>query len=262
MTQNGRKGDDLVLEAVDLHKELGVGEVTVRAIQGVSLQVKRGEFLGIMGPSGSGKSTLLGLIGGLDSPTSGRIFIDGIDITNMSERQLTRIRNEKIGFVFQTFNLIPTLTALENVALPIQFSRNRKGDPHKRAQELLALLGLEDRIKHRPSQLSGGQQQRVAIARALANDPAVLLADEATGHLDTESSDVLMQALRDVQKKMNTTVIVVTHDMDIASQTERVVTLIDGRIARDDDPRTTAQIQAVKTLKEKRTTGEMPTARS
>ena len=262
MTQNGRKGDDLVLEAVDLHKELGVGEVTVRAIQGVSLQVKRGEFLGIMGPSGSGKSTLLGLIGGLDSPTSGRIFIDGIDITDMSERQLTRIRNEKIGFVFQTFNLIPTLTALENVALPIQFSRNRKGDPHKRAQELLALLGLEDGIKHRPSQLSGGQQQRVAIARALANDPAVLLADEATGNLDTESSDVVMQALRDVQKKMNTTVIVVTHDMDIASQTERVVTLIDGRIARDDDPRTTAQIQAVKTLKEKRTTGEMPTARS
>jgi ABC-type lipoprotein export system ATPase subunit len=247
----------LVLEAEDLSKEFGVGEVNVWALQGVSMQVKRGEFLGIIGPSGSGKSTLLGLIGGLDTPTTGRVYIDGIDITDMSERALTRIRNEKIGFVFQTFNLIPTLTALENVALPIQFSRNRKGNPHKRAAELLDMLGLGDRMKHRPTQLSGGQQQRVAIARAMANDPPLLLADEATGNLDTASSEVVMEALANVREKMNTTVIIVTHDMDIASQTERVITLIDGRIAADDDPRSTAQIAAVKSLKEKRATGEM-----
>ena len=251
------KNNGLVLEAEDLSKEFGVGEVNVRALQGVSMQVKRGEMLGIIGPSGSGKSTLLGLIGGLDTPTTGRVYIDGIDITDMSERGLTRIRNEKIGFVFQTFNLIPTLTALENVALPIQFSRNRKGSPHKRAAELLDMLGLGDRMKHRPTQLSGGQQQRVAIARAMANDPPLLLADEATGNLDTASSEVVMEALANVRKSMNTTVIIVTHDMDIASQTERVITLIDGRVAGDEDPRSTAQIAAMKTLKEKRATGEM-----
>ncbi len=248
-----------VLKVENLTKELNVGEVTVHALRGVSMQVGRGEFMGIIGPSGSGKSTLLGLIGGLDNPTSGTVEIDGIDITNLNERRLTAIRNEKIGFVFQSFNLIPTLTALENVALPVQFSTRRRAKPaHKRAAELLDMLGLGDRLDHRPTQLSGGQQQRVAIARALANEPTLILGDEPTGNLDTASSQVVMDALRAVQKQLGTTVIVVTHDMDIASQLDRIVTLIDGHIAEDTDPRSTAQIRAMNLLKEKRGTGELP----
>ncbi len=252
------ESDHLILQAIDLHKQLKVGEVTVQAVRDVSLQVTQGEFLSITGPSGSGKSTLLGLIGGLDSPTSGQIFIDGVDITRLSERALTRVRNEKIGFVFQFFNLIPTLTAYENVVLPIQFARQRKFNPGKRAKELLELLGLSDRARHRPSQLSGGQQQRVAIARALANNPPLLLCDEPTGSLDTEASETVMQALRNVQRQMNTTVIIVTHNMDVASQMDRLITLVDGQIARDTDPRSVAQLMAVNMLKEKRATGEMP----
>ncbi len=246
-----------VLEVENVTKQLQVGEVKVQALQGVSLNVARGEFLGIIGPSGSGKSTLLGLIGGLDSPTSGTVTIDGQDITHLNERALTRVRNEKIGFVFQFFNLVPTLTARENVALPIQFSRSRKGDARVRAKELLELLGLGDRLGHRPAQLSGGQQQRVAIARALANNPALLLCDEPTGSLDTTSSEVVMNALRDVQKRMNTTVIVVTHNMEIASQMDRLVTLTDGRIATDVDARASAQTAAVEFFKQKRATGEL-----
>ncbi len=250
-----------VLRAENLTKELKVGEVTVQALRGVSLSVASGEFMGIIGPSGSGKSTLLGLIGGLDTPTSGSVFIDGIDITHMSERALTRIRNEKIGFVFQFFNLIPTLTAVENVALPIQFARHRQYNPGQRAKELLQMLGLGDRMHHRPTQLSGGQQQRVAIARALANSPALLLCDEPTGSLDSESSEVVMKALRDVQKTTGTTVIIVTHNMDVASQVDRLVTLADGRIANDVDPHSTAQMAAVRMLKEKRATGELSTVK-
>jgi putative ABC transport system ATP-binding protein len=226
-------------------------------LRGVSLTVQRGEFMGIIGPSGSGKSTLLGLIGGLDTPTSGKVYIDGTDITSMNERALTRIRNEKIGFVFQFFNLIPTLTAWENVALPMQFSSKHKGSASKRAKELLDLLGLGDRLTHRPTQLSGGQQQRVAIARALANNPPLVLCDEPTGSLDTEASDNVMKALRDVQQKTYTTVIIVTHDPDVASQLDRLITLVDGAIAGDADPRSTAQQAAVRLLKDKRATGEL-----
>jgi len=246
-----------VLNVQDLRKDLQLGEVTVQALKGVTLNVARGEFMGIIGPSGSGKSTLLGLIGGLDNPTSGKVFIDGTDITSMNERALTRIRNEKIGFVFQFFNLIPTLTALENVSLPIQFSRKRRADPGKRAKELLDMLGLGDRFHHGPTQLSGGQQQRVAIARALANDPALILCDEPTGSLDSESSDTVMSALRGVQQEMHTTVIIVTHDPNIASQLDRLVTLVDGHIASDTDPLSTAQQAAVAVLKDKRATGEL-----
>jgi putative ABC transport system ATP-binding protein len=246
-----------VLQAEDLRKELKSGEVTVHALRGVTLSVARGEFLGVIGPSGSGKSTLLGLIGGLDSPTSGTVQIDGVDITKLDERALTRVRNEKIGFVFQFFNLIPTLTALENVALPIQFSRGRRFNPTKRATELLEMLGLGDRLHHRPTQLSGGQQQRVAMARALANNPPLLLCDEPTGSLDSESAETVMTALREVQKTMKTTIIIVTHSMDVASQVDRLITLIDGAVAKDTDPRSTAQLAAAKMLKEKRATGEM-----
>jgi putative ABC transport system ATP-binding protein len=250
-----------VLRVDNARKELKVGEVTVHALKGVSLSVKQGEFLGIIGPSGSGKSTLLGLIGGLDTPTEGKVFIDGTDITRLNERALTSIRNEKIGFVFQAFNLIPTLTALENVSLPVQFARKQQFNPSKRAKELLETFGLGDRTDHRPAQLSGGQQQRVAIARALSNNPPLLLADEPTGNLDTTSTDIVMNALREVQSKFGTTIIIVTHNMDIASQVDRLITLVDGKIAEDIDPRSTAQRAAVQILKEKRATGEMPAIR-
>ncbi len=256
MSTNNR--NRVVVRTEDLRKDLKMGEVTVHAVRGVSLEVMAGEFLGIIGPSGSGKSTLLGLIGGLDTPTSGRVYIDGEDITDLSERALTRVRNEKIGFVFQFFNLVPTLTALENVALPVQFARNRQFNPTRRAKELLEMLGLGDRMHHRPSQLSGGQQQRVALARALANNPPLLLCDEPTGNLDSESSDVVMRALRTVQEQMNTTVIVVTHNMDVAAQMDRLITLVDGHIAEDIDARSTAQMEAIRLLREKRKTGELP----
>jgi putative ABC transport system ATP-binding protein len=223
-----------VVETQDLRKELKMGQVTVHALRGVTLAVKPAEFLSIIGPSGSGKSTLLGLIGGLDVPTEGKVFLDSVDITQLTERALTRVRNEKIGFVFQFFNLIPTLTALENVALPIQFARKRQFNPNKRAKELLTLLGLEDRMDHRPNQLSGGQQQRVAIARALANNPPLLLCDEPTGNLDSEASDGVMTKLREVQTEMQTTVIVVTHDPTIAQQADRVISLVDGKVAGDE----------------------------
>ncbi len=248
---------DIVLRVQDLRKDLRLGEVTVHALRGVSLMVSRGEFMGIIGPSGSGKSTLLGLIGGLDTPTDGTVTIDGTDITHMNERALTRIRNEKIGFVFQFFNLIPTLTALENVALPMQFSAHHKANANQRAKSLLEMLGLGDRLHHRPTQLSGGQQQRVAIARALANDPPLMLCDEPTGSLDSEASDTVMQALHEVQQRTNTTLIIVTHDPNVASQLDRLVTLVDGQIAGDADPRSTAERAAVQLLKDKRATGEL-----
>jgi putative ABC transport system ATP-binding protein len=187
-------------------------------------------MVGIVGPSGSGKSTLLGLIGGLDTPTSGKIAIDGVDISRMNEDQLTEIRNEKIGFIFQFFNLIPTLTALENVALPMQFARQRRHNPEKRAKELLTALGLRDRMRHRPSELSGGQQQRVAIARALANDPPLLLADEPTGNLDSESGAIVLEALENIRQTAGTTVVIVTHDPALAGRADRVLTLVDGMI--------------------------------
>lgn len=244
-----------VLQTENLHKNINMGKVVVRALRGVTFSVERGEFLGIIGPSGSGKSTLLGLIGGLDTPTDGTIYIDGQNVTNLDENALTRVRNEKIGFVFQFFNLVPTLTALENVALPIQFARKKQFNPHKRAKELLAMLGMADRMSHRPNQLSGGQQQRVAIARALANEPPLLLADEPTGSLDSESSAVVMNTLRDVQQRMGTTVIIVTHDLEIASQVDRIIALNDGQIVKD-DARSTAQLEAVQAYK-KRSTSEL-----
>jgi putative ABC transport system ATP-binding protein len=230
VAKNGRR---VVLRATNLTKDLPLGAVVVHAVRGVNLEIYDNEMVGIVGPSGSGKSTLLGLIGGLDTPTTGRIEIDGVDITNMGEGHLTEVRNEKIGFIFQFFNLIPTLTALENVALPIQFARHPRFDPEKRARELLELLGLGDRMNHRPMELSGGQQQRVAIARALANNPPLLLADEPTGNLDSEASKVVVQALHDVWRETGTTVILVTHDHDLAGQMGRVLELIDGRLMNE-----------------------------
>ena len=227
---NGRRP---VIRVRNLSRELRLGKVSVHALRNVNMDIFAGELVSIVGPSGSGKSTLLGLIGGLDSPSSGSVEIDGVDITNMNEDQLTSIRNEKIGFIFQFFNLIPTLTALENVALPIQFAHKPRYSPDKRARDLLDQLGLADRTGHRPAELSGGQQQRVAIARALANNPPLLLADEPTGNLDTAAGQVVLEALRDVKREFGTTVVIVTHDPEMAAITERQLTLVDGELVND-----------------------------
>ena len=220
-----------VIRTRGLTKDLALGRTVVHALRGVDLDIYAGEIVGIVGPSGSGKSTLLGLIGGLDSPTHGTIEIDGVDVTRMNEDQLTEIRNEKIGFIFQFFNLIPTLTARENVLLPMQFARKRPKHPEKRAKELLQMLGLKDRMNHRPAELSGGQQQRVAIARALANNPPLLLADEPTGNLDTESGAVVLSTLDTIRQQEGTTIVIVTHDEKLAQRTDRILTLVDGQIA-------------------------------
>ena len=219
-----------VIEAREVTRHLKLGTHVVHALRGVDLAIHRNEMVGIIGPSGSGKSTLLGIIGGLDSPTSGTIAIDGVDVTRMREGQLTDIRNQKIGFVFQFFNLIPTLTALENVALPIEFAQVRRHKPFKRAEELLEMLGLGSRLDHRPNELSGGQQQRVAIARALANDPPILLADEPTGNLDSRSGETVLEALSSIRDQNGTTVVLVTHDQSLASRMDRVLSLVDGVI--------------------------------
>jgi len=230
ITGNGRRA---ILRARNLTKDLPLGPEVVHAVRGVDLTIYENEMVAIVGPSGSGKSTLLGLIGGLDTPTTGRIEIDGVDVTNMSEGRLSEVRNEKIGFVFQFFNLIPTLTALENVALPIEFANRPKYEPVQRARDLLGMLGLSDRLNHRPMELSGGQQQRVAIARALANNPPLLLADEPTGNLDSEASEVVLAALREVWRETGTTVVLVTHDHALAERMGRVMELVDGRIVRE-----------------------------
>ncbi len=222
--------DTPIIEVRNLKKEFKLGGENVAALRGVNFAIQRGQMVSIIGPSGSGKSTLLGLIGGLDTSTSGQVIIDGQDISRMNERQLTNIRNEKLGFVFQFFNLIPTLTALENVALPIQFAAKRQFNPTKRARELLAHLGLEDRLGHQPTQLSGGEQQRVAIARALANNPPLLLADEPTGNLNTETGELVLKTIKQLHADFKTTIIIVTHNPDIAKQTERILQLVDGEI--------------------------------
>jgi putative ABC transport system ATP-binding protein len=220
-----------VIQVENLVRSFVLGDQTVHAVDNISFTVSPGEMVSISGPSGSGKSTLLGLLGGLDHATSGRIVIDGTDITSLNETALTRLRNRKIGFVFQFYNLLGTLTALENVALPIRFAAERRHDPVQRATELLSRLGLADRLHHRPNQLSGGQQQRVAIARALANNPPLLLADEPTGNLNTEAGDLVMRTLHRVREEFGTTIVLVTHDPRIADQADRTLLLVDGKIA-------------------------------
>jgi putative ABC transport system ATP-binding protein len=229
-------GTHPVIRVENVTRDLKLGKVTIHALRGVDMAIYGGEFAAIIGPSGSGKSTLLGIIGGLDSPTSGRVEIDGVDISRMNEARLTEIRNEKIGFIFQFFNLIPTLTAVENVMLPIQFARKSQFKPEKRARELLKMLGLGDRLNHRPSELSGGQQQRVAIARALANNPPLILADEPTGNLDSESGALVFETLHQIRNESGTTVVIVTHDPELAHQTDRVLTLVDGKITEQSTP--------------------------
>ncbi len=221
---------DIIIKLDDVWKVYKMGEVEVPALRGINLEVNKGEFLAVMGPSGSGKSTAMNMIGCLDVPTKGRVFLEKHDISKLHESDLAQIRGRKIGFIFQTFNLIPTLSALENVALPMIFQNAPKGERVKRATELLELVGLGDRIKHKPNEMSGGQQQRVAIARSLINDPEVILADEPTGNLDSVSGHKVIDFLKDLHKKEKKTIVMVTHDEDLAKNAESVEYLYDGQI--------------------------------
>ena len=218
------------ISAVNLTKVYGSGDTAVTALDHVSLQVEPGEFVAVMGPSGCGKSTLLHLLGGLDRPTSGSVTIDGHTLSNLSDAKLTELRRHKIGFIFQFFNLIPVLNAVENAALPITLDGVSQTEARERAKEWLTRFGLSDRLGHRPDQLSGGQQQRVAVARALVADPALILADEPTGNLDTRASEEIAGLLRQVANEWGRSVVVVTHDPRIAAHADRIIFLKDGRI--------------------------------
>jgi putative ABC transport system ATP-binding protein len=211
-----------------------MGETEVRALDGVRLNIEKGEMTAIMGPSGSGKSTLLAILGCLDAPTSGAYSLDGINVENMTDDQLAGVRSQKIGFVFQQFNLLARTTALENVMLPLIYSGVSGKERRKRAEEALDKVGLGDRMHHRPNELSGGQQQRVAIARALANNPAILLADEPTGALDSKTGTEIIKLFQDLHRDFGQTVIYVTHDPFIARHTERVVRMADGQVVADE----------------------------
>ncbi len=221
--------NEFVIETFDLTKVYKMGEVEVRALAGVSFKVRRGEVVSIMGPSGSGKSTLMNLIGCLDRPSGGRYILDGQEVSKLNDDQLAVIRNRKVGFVFQSFNLLPRATALANVELPMRYSGMTRGRI-ERAKQALISVGLEDRMKHRPNELSGGQQQRVAIARSLVNDPAILMADEPTGNLNSKAGKEIMDLILNLNRERGTTIIVVTHDPKIAEQTQRVIRLMDGLV--------------------------------
>jgi putative ABC transport system ATP-binding protein len=211
----------------DVHKSLRAGGEAVRILRGISLQVAPGELIALVGPSGSGKSTILGIAAGLDAPTAGRVVIDGVDVTGMPERPLSRLRSRRVGMVFQAYNLLPTLTALENVELPLLVP-GQPARPRGRARELLAGLGLGHRLHHRPSQLSGGEQQRVAVARALVTDPALLVADEPTGNLDTATGEALVNVLLEVRRRHGTAILVATHNLALARRADRLLQVRDG----------------------------------
>jgi putative ABC transport system ATP-binding protein len=219
-----------VIVANDLTKVYMMGEVQVNALCGVSIRIRRGEVVSIMGPSGSGKSTLMNIIGCLDRPTAGEYYLDGELVSELSDDQLAAVRNRKVGFVFQNFNLLSRSTALINVELPLRYAGIREGRREKAVQALEA-VGLGDRVNHRPTELSGGQQQRVALARAIINNPAIIMADEPTGNLDSKSGEEIMRLLLGMNKDFGTTLIIVTHDPKIAEQTERVIRLYDGLVA-------------------------------
>lgn len=221
-----------IIKLDDVWKTYRMGNVKVNALRGLDLAIKEGEFVAIMGPSGSGKSTAVNMVGALDMPTKGKIYLENRDISKLSESDLAQIRGKKIGFIFQQFNLINTLSALENVALPMVFQGVSKEERIKRAKNILEMVGLGDRINHKPTELSGGQQQRVAIARALANNPEVVLADEPTGNLDSKTGETVISFLTNLNKKDKKTIILVTHDMNIAKHANRIEFLKDGTIVK------------------------------
>jgi putative ABC transport system ATP-binding protein len=221
---------DVVVDAKNLTKIYQMGDVEVKALRGLSLQIRRGEVVAIMGPSGSGKSTLMNILGCLDRPTTGEYYLDGESVAHMNDEQLAGVRNRKVGFIFQSFNLLPRATALVNVELPLRYGPPNGKARRVRAQEALEAVGLADRLSHRPNELSGGQQQRVAIARALVNNPAMVMADEPTGNLDSKSGDEIMELLLQLNQERGTTLIIVTHDPEIANQTQRIIHIRDGEI--------------------------------
>ncbi|MBW6471949.1 MAG: ABC transporter ATP-binding protein [Anaerolineaceae bacterium] len=227
--------NDWVIETRNLKKIYRMGEVEVRALDGVDLNIERGSIVSIMGPSGSGKSTLMNLLGCLDRPTEGDYILDGVQVSQMNDDQLAAARNHLVGFVFQSFNLLSRQSALANVELPLRYGGITKGRKQK-AIEALTAVGLGDRVTHRPTELSGGQQQRVAIARALINDPAIIMADEPTGNLDSKSGKEIMDLILSLNKTRKTTIIIVTHDQSIAMQTQRIINLIDGKVVGEEVP--------------------------
>ena len=223
-----------VIRVEDVHKYYELGDNRVHALRGVSLEIARGEFVAVMGASGSGKSTFMNILGCLDQPTTGRYFLEGIDVSTLNKKQLAAIRNQKIGFVFQGFNLLARTTALENAELPAFYARVSQQERLRRAKAALAMVGLGDRMDHFPSQLSGGQQQRVAIARALVNEPSILLADEPTGNLDSRTSVEVMEILQNLNEARGLTIVLVTHETDISTFAKRAVVFRDGKIRKDE----------------------------
>ncbi|MFX1373057.1 MAG: ABC transporter ATP-binding protein [Promethearchaeota archaeon] len=221
---------DTIIEIVNLTKDYIMGDTIIHALNGINLKINRGEFVSIMGPSGSGKTTLLNMIGALDNPTSGEVIVTGINIAKMNDNQRTNLRLRNIGFIFQFYNLIPVLSALENVELPLVFAREQKKIRRKKAERFLEVVGLSNRLYHLPDELSGGEQQRVAIARSLCNEPAILIADEPTGELDTKMGRDVINLLRNLNRELNQTVLMVTHDPDVGKLAERHLRMKDGKI--------------------------------
>ncbi len=229
----GAEDTQIAIRMDNLTKVYEVGETKIRALNGVDLAIKKGQFVSIMGPSGSGKSTLLNVIGCIDTPTSGSLRIMNKEVSTLKDKDLTSIRLSTIGFIFQQFYLIPTLNAIENVELPMKEARIPRDDRHKRATQLLDMVGLSKRVSHLPNQLSGGEQQRVAIARALANEPDILLADEPTGEVDSQTSDSILSILEDLNRDRGLTMVVVSHDPNVANRAPRRLSMVDGKIVSD-----------------------------
>jgi putative ABC transport system ATP-binding protein len=229
------KSSDVAIHAINLTRTFEVGETAIEALRGINIEVLKGQFVALVGPSGSGKSTLLNLVGGLDRPSEGELWVDGVELSASKEKALTNHRRRRVGFVFQSFNLLPRLTALENVALPLIFVGVQEQERFERARDLLVQVGLKERMDHRPTQLSGGEQQRVAIARALVGRPAIILADEPTGNIDSTTGAEIMALLRRLNQEQGVTLLLVTHDLEAAAYADRIVHLRDGQIKDQED---------------------------